>query len=96
MRGKLFPRPESFGCKTKKPKLKAGKRFLLWLSWEYQLRPRTLRLGTHATDIAKKSSRLIERRRISAEKGPIFSRALHARNRAFIIPNPWDVGRRES
>ena len=33
----------------------------------------------------------LERRRISAEKGQSF-RALHARNRAFIIPNPWDVG----
>ncbi len=26
-----------------------------------------------------------------AEKGKNF-RALHERNRAFIIPNPWDVG----
>ena len=26
-----------------------------------------------------------------AEKGIIF-RALHRRNRAFIIPNPWDPG----
>ncbi|MGH9914703.1 MAG: isocitrate lyase/phosphoenolpyruvate mutase family protein, partial [Pyrinomonadaceae bacterium] len=26
-----------------------------------------------------------------AEKGKIF-RALHERNGAFIIPNPWDVG----
>jgi 2-methylisocitrate lyase-like PEP mutase family enzyme len=26
-----------------------------------------------------------------AEKGRIF-RALHERDRAFIIPNPWDVG----
>jgi len=26
-----------------------------------------------------------------AEKGKIF-RALHARDRAFIIPNPWDIG----
>ena len=25
------------------------------------------------------------------EKGKIF-RALHESNRAFIIPNPWDVG----
>ena len=26
-----------------------------------------------------------------AEKGEVF-RALHRRDRAFIIPNPWDVG----
>ncbi len=26
-----------------------------------------------------------------AEKGKVFQ-ALHARNRAFIIPNPWDIG----
>ena len=25
------------------------------------------------------------------EKGQVF-RALHARDRAFIIPNPWDIG----
>src|SRR5688572_9961812 len=29
--------------------------------------------------------------RTQAEKGRIF-RALHERDRAFIIPNPWDVG----
>src|SRR6476659_632729 len=29
--------------------------------------------------------------RTQAEKGRVF-RALHERNEAFIIPNPWDVG----
>jgi 2-methylisocitrate lyase-like PEP mutase family enzyme len=29
--------------------------------------------------------------RTQSEKGSVF-RALHERNRAFIIPNPWDVG----
>jgi 2-methylisocitrate lyase-like PEP mutase family enzyme len=29
--------------------------------------------------------------RTQTEKGPIF-RALHQRDSAFIIPNPWDVG----
>src|SRR4051812_46873357 len=29
--------------------------------------------------------------RTQAEKGSVF-RALHERDRAFIIPNPWDVG----
>ena len=32
-----------------------------------------------------------QRTNVQAEKGAAF-RALHQRDRAFIIPNPWDVG----
>src|SRR3954465_11704264 len=34
---------------------------------------------------------MAQSKRTQAEKGRAF-RALHERDRAFIIPNPWDIG----